>query len=66
MRSRLTPLAALVFGAAILCGAANSKAADDDGFKPIFNGKNLDGWDGEPGVWSVQDSAIAPCRETKP
>ncbi len=58
MRSRLTPLAALVFGAAIVCGAANSKAADDDGFKPIFNGKNLEGWDGDPRFWSVADGMI--------
>ena len=61
MRSRLTPLAARVFGAAILCGAANSKAADDDGFKPIFNGKNLDGWDGDPRFWSVADGMIEAC-----
>jgi hypothetical protein len=32
--------------------------ADHTGFVSLFNGKDLDGWDGEPGVWSVQDSAI--------
>ena len=25
----------------------NANAADDAGFKSIFNGKNLAGWDGE-------------------
>ena len=30
----------------------------DEGFKPIFNGKNLDGWDGNPELWRVEDGAI--------
>ena len=33
----------------------------DEGFKPIFNGKNLSEWEGEPEYmrsWSVQDGAI--------
>lgn len=28
------------------------------GFKALFNGKNLTGWNGEPGRWSVEDGAI--------
>ncbi len=32
--------------------------AGDDGFKPIFNGENLDGWAGMDGYWSVEDGAI--------
>mgnify|MGYP003327852569 CR=1 FL=1 len=36
-----------------------SWAADaEEGFKPIFNGKDLDGWDGNPDFWSVKDGAI--------
>ena len=38
-----------------LCGFA---AADDGGFKPIFDGKTLDNWDGNPKFWSVKDGAI--------
>ena len=39
--------------------AATARAADaEDGFKPIFNGKDLDGWDGNPDFWSVKDGAI--------
>ncbi len=30
----------------------------EDGFKPIFNGKDLTGWEGEPGWWTVEDGAI--------
>ena len=32
--------------------------ADHAGFVSIFDGKTLGGWDGRPGVWSVQDGAI--------
>lgn len=32
--------------------------AQDDGFKSIFNGKDLTGWEGQPELWSVQDGAI--------
>jgi alpha-galactosidase len=33
-------------------------AADKDGFTPMFNGRDLTGWEGEPGHWSVEDGAI--------
>lgn len=53
------PLAALLAVAALLSTAADTCAADDEaGFKPIFNGRNLDGWDGNPKFWSVEDGAI--------
>jgi protein kinase-like protein/3-keto-disaccharide hydrolase len=29
------------------------------GFKEIFNGRNLGGWEGDPGLWSVKDGAIS-------
>ena len=31
---------------------------NETGFKPIFDGKTLDGWDCDPEFWRVQDSAI--------
>ncbi len=34
------------------------KAESEEGFSPIFNGKDLTGWEGEPGYWSVEDGAI--------
>jgi hypothetical protein len=30
----------------------------EDGFTLIFNGKDLTGWEGEPGYWSVEDGAL--------
>ena len=32
--------------------------ADHTGFASLFDGRTLDGWDGEPGVWSVEGAAI--------
>lgn len=43
----LVPLFALVASAAV--------AGEP---KPIFNGKDLSGWEGLPGLWSVKDGAI--------
>ncbi|HZZ42863.1 MAG TPA: DUF1080 domain-containing protein [Tepidisphaeraceae bacterium] len=34
------------------------------GFKPLFNGKDLSGWDGDAKFWSVEDGAIVG-RTTK-
>jgi len=32
--------------------------ADHIGYVSLFDGKTLDGWDGRPGVWSVEDGVI--------
>lgn len=41
-------------------------AADSSGFKPIFNGKDLSGWQGNPDLWSVQDGAITGVTKVDP
>lgn len=33
-------------------------AAADDGWKPIFNGKDLKGWQGDGRLWSVEDGVL--------
>lgn len=43
---------------AALAVAVALPAAADEGFRPIFNGENLDGWIGAEGYWSVEDGAI--------
>jgi hypothetical protein len=35
-----------------------SVGADDDGWRTIFDGKTLDGWDGNPDFWRVEDGCI--------
>lgn len=42
-------------------GLAEAKDAEE-GFTRIFNGKNLDGWDGDKRLWSVKDGVI--CGQT--
>ena len=52
--TRLTTLAL----AALTALAASSFAAAPAGFKEIFDGKTLTGWDGNKDVWSVRDGAL--------
>jgi len=53
-------------GAAFVAGASR---ADDAGFVPIFDGVSLDGWEGDPTFWRVEDGAIVgqttPEKPTK-
>ncbi|MCF6312446.1 MAG: DUF1080 domain-containing protein [Verrucomicrobiales bacterium] len=35
-----------------------SLAFTQDGFRPIFNGKDLSGWDGNAELWSVARSSV--------
>jgi hypothetical protein len=39
-------------------GDTPAAKADDDGFKPIFDGKTLEGWDGNTKLWRVEDGVI--------
>src|SRR4051794_34843899 len=32
--------------------------AGDHGFRPIFDGSTLNGWDGKPGLWSARDGIL--------
>ncbi len=38
--------------------AAETAPEEPAGTKPIFNGKDLTGWDGDPRLWSVKDGVI--------
>ena len=51
MRYPLSALLALLL-------AALSPLSAQEGFKPLFDGKTLAGWDGNPELWSVEDGAI--------
>lgn len=33
-------------------------AGDEPGFKPLFDGKTLDGWDGDPKYWRVENGSL--------
>jgi hypothetical protein len=49
--------AALVFSLALAFMAGTARAADAE-WKPIFNGRDLTGWDGDPRFWSVKDGVL--------
>jgi putative heme-binding domain-containing protein len=51
MRNPLSALLAFLL-------VALSPLSAQDGFKPLFDGKTLAGWDGNPELWSVEDGAI--------
>ncbi len=51
----------IALGLAALAAHAESPspaAVDADGFRSLFDGKTLAGWDGDPRLWSVQDGCI--------
>ena len=43
---------------ALVCAAVVATAADETGFKPLSNGQDLTGWNGNPKLWSVEDGLI--------
>ena len=47
----------ILFSAFVVAAFA-AVAADEAGFKPLFNGKDLTGWDGNTNLWSVEDGTI--------
>jgi len=49
---------------ALAVGQFNLTNAAEEGFKSLFNGKDLTGWAGRPQHWSVEDGAITG-RTTK-
>ena len=43
--------------------ASASAFAAEPGFRPLFDGKTLAGWDGDPKIWSVKDGVIIGATE---
>lgn len=41
-------------------------SAEEEGFKPLFDGKSLAGWSGDPQLWSVQDGLIVGTTDGHP
>lgn len=42
----------------LLCASASSASADESGFVPLFNGKDLSGWEGDPTLWKVENGIV--------
>jgi len=59
-RKNLTQLCLVLFIALLACAdrAVSSPSSQEKGFTSLFNGKDLQGWDGNPRLWSVKEGAI--------
>lgn len=57
-------LAAAAPGAPRADGPTPQEAAD--GYEPVFNGRDLSGWDGDPDLWSVKDGVIIGSTDGRP
>jgi hypothetical protein len=59
LRPMLCLLVALVvLHACLPAGAAADESALPEGFAALFDGTTLDGWEGDPNIWSVEQGAI--------
>ncbi|MDE0107570.1 MAG: DUF1080 domain-containing protein [Bryobacterales bacterium] len=59
MNSMLDTLNRRGFLAAVAAGMAlPASDAAEDGFEPLFNGKDLAGWEGDPFLWKVEDGMV--------
>lgn len=47
-----------LLGALFTASAAPAQTPDAEGFTPLFNGKDLTGWDGDPNLWRVVDGIV--------
>lgn len=50
----------------VMLAATAAGAADEEGFTPLFDGKSLDGWEGNTEVFRVEDGAIVGGSLEKP
>jgi hypothetical protein len=54
----LRPTCRIVLLAVLTCFAAPIFPDDDSGFRPLFNGKDLTGWEGDTKLWSADNGEI--------
>lgn len=59
---KLKLMLVLALGASLAATAAQTEA----GFKSLFNGTDLTGWQGDAGIWSVKEGAITGVTKAEP
>ena len=72
MASKVLRIGLLLIIACCASAAADADGPkpDTEGFVPIFNGRDMTGWEGKPGWWKVEDGALTsestpekPCKK---
>ena len=63
---RLNPLVLIATALIALATLAATGAESEAGFKSLFNGKDLTGWEGNPDLWSVKDGTITGVTKADP
>ena len=58
MHGKTRTLSRRGFLAAASAAVAAPAVAAEQGFAPLFNGKDLSGWEGDPFLWKVEDGMI--------
>jgi hypothetical protein len=58
MALRLLLLVALLFSCPLTASGQQTAPQETAGMQPLFNAKDLTGWDGDPNLWSVRDGVI--------
>jgi hypothetical protein len=57
--NRLAPIAVIALALVVTSPARAEQAPPEaKGMTPLFNGKDLTGWDGDPRLWTVKDGVI--------
>lgn len=69
MKQTLQQLAATLLVVGIPAFAQPNRLTEverDEGYVLLFDGESLDGWDGDPDLWSVRDGAIVGSSDGHP
>ena len=59
-------LAAAFLFSLFLCSIPIHASQDEEGFVPLFNGRDLTGWIGDPRLWKVENGVIVGSTEENP
>ena len=69
MKQTLIPLAATLLAVSVPAFSEPNQLTDlerEEGYVLLFDGESLDGWDGDPNLWSVRNGSIVGSSDLHP